>query len=438
MEDDPTALIGGDKKRTAILVGVHLKKNDRLEAEESLHELALLAQTLFIQVEQTFLVSRSHIDSALVLGSGKAEEILRWIRVHPVDLILFDEPLSPVQGKNLRNLFNVRMLDRVELILHIFSLRAKTSEAKIQVELARLKYLLPRLVRMWGHFSRQTGGGSWLKGGGETQLEVDRRHIRVKIQSLTKKLEEIEKNRELQRKERLRKKYPLFSLVGYTNAGKSSLFNTLTHSQTLSASQLFCTLDSLSRKFILSQGRTAILTDTVGFVRKLPHFLVESFKATLEEVSEADCLIHVLDGSVKDLDKKIQTVNEVIFELKASRKPQLIAINKADLISEETRGNIAIHVKDGIFISALTGEGISLLREKMEEIIKRKYSRLSYFFPMDKVKIAQFLFSSEVAVLEKQYLEEGLFITAEVNEEIQGKIKDFEITYSEGTADEIG
>jgi len=341
-------------------------------------------------------------------------------------MVLFDEPLSPVQGRNLNRILGVKVLDRVELILDIFASRARTREAKIQVELAQLQYLLPRLARMWLHLSRQEGGIG-TRGPGETQLEIDRRRIREKIQVLGSKLKMVRKNRDTQRRERSRKNYFHFSLVGYTNAGKSTLFNHMTRSTTLVRDQLFCTLDSLSRSFDLLDTYAVLLTDTVGFVRKLPHFLVESFMATLEEVQEADCLVHVLDASAGDIrEKNLAVVHVLRDELGMKDVPTISVLNKSDCIAPGDLDHLMRLFPDAVVISAKTGEGIDALKERMKEVLLESHKTCHFFFPMDQLGTAGALFEKSM-VIEQEYTEKGLAVVASVDEKTRGILSRFEV-----------
>ncbi|OVE74255.1 GTPase HflX, partial [bacterium B13(2017)] len=301
------------KIERTILIGIHIKGKKRENFWESLKELEQLAITAGILVIEKILVSKNYIDSKFVIGTGKAKEILEYAKANDVQVIIVDEQLSPVQERNLRKYFQIKVLDRVELILDIFAKHANTHESKIQIELAQLKYLLPRLTRMWVHLSRQIGGVG-VRGPGETQIEIDRRRIREKIHLHKNKLEEIRKIRELQRQSRVKSNLSRVCLIGYTNAGKSSILNSLTGANAVVEDQLFCTLDSMSRKLDLPNNRTIVISDTVGFIRNLPHFLVEAFKSTLEEVIEADLLLNVIDGTDENIDNKMLAVEDVLIK----------------------------------------------------------------------------------------------------------------------------
>jgi GTP-binding protein HflX len=333
-------------KEKAILVGVKLHSASRFAVEDSLAELALLIETAGGEVLDTIIQERQKFDPAFFIGKGKLEEIRSLSRRKGANIVIFDEDLSPAQVYNLETELDIKVIDRSWLILDIFAKRARSKEAKTQVELAQLKYLMPRLTRGWTHLSRQEGGIG-TKGPGETQLEVDRRRIKAKIQELERSLTKIDKERAVQRKNR----EGLFkvTLVGYTNVGKSTLFNRLTQSTAFVEEKLFATLDSTTRLLKmpedsrLSEVRSfgsekvkVVVTDTVGFIRKLPHHLVASFKSTLDEVRMADLLLHVADISHPDFHQHIEKVNQVLSELESLTKPTLMVYNKIDLISDHS------------------------------------------------------------------------------------------------------
>src|SRR5207253_7229771 len=271
--------------------------------------------------------------AATFIGKGKADEFAATCRTLDVDTVIFDDELSPAQSRNLEKVFNCKVLDRTALILDIFAQRARTREGKLQIELAQLQHLLPRLTRFWGHLSRQKGGIGMRGGEGETQLETDRRRVQDRIARITRDLEVVRRQRSTQRNARQRNLWPLASIVGYTNAGKSTLLNTLTGTQVLAEDKLFATLDPTTRRLRLPTNQSVLLTDTVGFIRKLPHGLVEAFKATLEEVVRADLLLHVVDVSHEQAEEQIQAVDTVLREIGAEGKPTLMVFNKIDRLN---------------------------------------------------------------------------------------------------------
>lgn len=323
---------------------------------------------------------KSRIDSAYYVGKGKAEEIAIAVESMGANAIILDDELSPVQIRNLENLTDVQIIDRTMLILDIFAQRADSAEGKIQVELAQLQYMLPRLTGKGIQLS-QEGGGIGTRGPGETKLETDRRHIRKKIHRLKKELRQIQKSRKVITKSR---RYPLISLVGYTNAGKSTLMNVLTNAGVKTGDRLFETLDTTTRGLVLPDERKVLLSDTVGFIRKLPHHLVEAFKATLEEVKEADMLIHVADGSSPILDREIATVHSVLKEIGADEKPMIIAINKSDKNNEEHVFVRGYDKKSIVMISALSGKNLDKLLAAICHILPSSRRQAELLIPYDK------------------------------------------------------
>ena len=363
-------------RESALLVGVALRHIPSWEAEDSLDELSRLADTATLREAGRVLQVRNRIDPAYYIGKGKAAELKDLAHAESVDLIIFDSDLSPAQMRNLETLTEYRILDRSGLILDIFARHAHTHTAQIQVELAQLNYLLPRLTRQWTHLSRQAGGGAirgmgaaGVRGPGETQLETDRRIIRQRISSLTDKLDHIGTQMATSRKSR----EDLFqvALVGYTNAGKSTLMRALSGAQVLIQDQLFATLDSTTRSVHLDQHQKILLTDTVGFIKRLPHHLFASFRATLEEAVEADLLLHVVDLSYPHYTAQIDTVEQVLRDLGLEEKPTLRVYNKIDQIAPGEEEDIAHAHEDqdyAVAISALTGFGLDTLKEKIRQI----------------------------------------------------------------------
>ncbi|MGB2803823.1 MAG: GTPase HflX [Candidatus Zixiibacteriota bacterium] len=363
-------------KEKAILVGVKLPSASRFAVEESLQELALLTETAGGEVLETVIQERQKINPTFFIGKGKTEEIKNLSSRLGENIIIFDDDLTPAQVYNLEKALDVKVIDRSWLILDIFAKRAKSKEAKVQVELAQLKYLLPRLTRGWTHLSRQEGGIG-TKGPGETQLEVDRRRVNRKIQELEKGLLRIDRERRVQRK----KREGIFkvTLVGYTNVGKSTLFNQLTSSSVFVEEKLFATLDSTTRLLRITEngkpleGVKIVVTDTIGFIRKLPHHLVASFKSTLDEVRLADLLLHVADVSHPEFHQHIAKVNEVLSELGSLEKPTLVVYNKIDKLGGRYPFSLSPDPDgkdDGVFVSAQQGIGISGLAERIAEFTR--------------------------------------------------------------------
>jgi len=335
---------------------------------ESLAELKLLANGAGLIVAEVVEGRRQRPDAALFAGSGKADEIAAAARLHGAQLVIFNHELSPVQERNLERRLACRVLDRTALILDIFAQRARSGEGKLQVELAQLRHYATRLVRGWTHLERQKGGIGLRGGPGETQLELDRRLINTKIKTIATRLEKLEKTRAMQRRARQRGGALTVSLVGYTNAGKSTLFNALTHAKVYAADQLFATLDTTSRKLWLPEAGPMILADTVGFITHLPHSLVAAFHATLEQAVEADLLLHVVDAASPNRERQIEAVNRVLAEIGADKVPQIRLLNKIDLT-----GAAPALVRDEcdtiarVSLSAKTGAGVDLLRQALTE-----------------------------------------------------------------------
>src|SRR5580765_6516169 len=316
----------------ALLIGLEQDGVSKWDLRDSMEELRELANSAGAEVVSTITQKLQKPTAPYYIGKGKAELIRESFQDQEVTSVIFDNELSPAQGRNLENLFSRKVLDRTQLILDIFAQRARSREGRLQIELAQLQYLLPRLTRMWTHLSRQSGGIG-TRGPGETQLEVDRRRVQERIARLERDLEEVRKHRAVQRQGRRRHQWPVAAVVGYTNAGKSTLLNLLTGADVVAENRLFATLDPTTRSFTLPNKQRMLLTDTVGFLRNLPHTLIESFKATLEEVNEADLLIHVVDLSHPRVDEHIAAVDEVIKELGAFGKQTLLVFNKVDAVT---------------------------------------------------------------------------------------------------------
>jgi GTP-binding protein HflX len=351
----------------AALVGVDFGKGD---FAASLDELTQLSHSAGAESITTVTCKRASPDAALFVGSGKADEIAHMVTDLQLDIVIFNHALSPAQQRNLERHLKIRVLDRTSLILDIFAQRAKSHEGKVQVELAQLQHLATRLVRGWTHLERQKGGIG-LRGPGETQLETDRRLLGERVKMLKAKMEKLHKQRETQRRSRGRSKTFSVSLVGYTNAGKSTLFNTLTKAGTFAANQLFATLDTTSRRLYLEGVGNIVVSDTVGFIRELPHQLVASFRATLEETIHADLLLHVVDASSPVRNDQIEQVNLVLKEIGADHIPQLLVWNKIDQAELEPTIERGEYGKiDRVFLSARNGEGVNLLRNAIVELMQ--------------------------------------------------------------------
>ena len=363
------------------LIGAELRKRTGVDLTETMAELAELARTAGAQIigEGTQRLDRPH--AATYIGKGKANEFAETCKQGDVDTVIFDDELSPGQTRNLERVFDCKVLDRTALILDIFAQRARTREGKMQIEMAQLQHILPRLTGLWTHLSRQKGGIG-MRGDGESQLEVDRRRIQERISKLRRDLKEVKRVRQTQRQGRQRRQWPLASIVGYTNAGKSTLLNALTGAEVLAENKLFATLDPTTRRINLPTNQNALLSDTVGFIRKLPHQLVESFKATLEEVVEADLLLHVVDVSSESAADQIASVNEVLKEIAADDKPTLMVFNKIDQLPERN-GNLhwLREYPYAVCVSAQTGEGLDELQAELGIMLRPMRSCLELQVP---------------------------------------------------------
>ncbi|MGE4483567.1 MAG: GTPase HflX [Oscillospiraceae bacterium] len=392
--------------------------------EESLDELEALLETAGGISCGRVLQNRPTPDPRTFIGEGKTAELKALVDVNACTLAVFDNELSPSQMRALSNDLGVRVIDRSGLILDIFAQRAQTREGRLQVELAQYKYLLPRLTGMWGHLVRQTasGGSSPIgtRGPGETQLETDRRHIRRRIAKLEEELEEVRKVRGTQRRRREKNGMPVVALVGYTNAGKSTLLNYLTDAGIPAKNRLFDTLDTTTRRLQISPTLEVLISDTVGFIRKLPHHLVEAFKATLEELTYADLLIHVIDASNPGWQEQARIVEELITQLGASETPYIDVFNKADLYT----GDILPGSGGSVAVSALTGVGTDKLIEKIEKILDKGKKRVVLHLPYDKGGLLEIL-HRDASVLRTDYLDGCIEVEVVLNPETYGKVRSF-------------
>lgn len=387
------------EKERAILIGLFGPDTPRWLAEEYISELELLADTAGADAVEKTLQNRPHPDPGTYIGTGKLNQLKQMVAEKNADVLIFDDDLSATQIRNIEKTTKVKVLDRSGLILDIFASRAKTAAAKTQVELAQLQYLLPRLTRFWTHLSRQKGGIG-TKGPGETQIETDRRLIGKRISTLKDKLEKLDKQRTTQRKGR--KDNIRVSLVGYTNAGKSTLMNTLTETDVLAEDRLFATLDSTVRRLDL-ENHEVLLSDTVGFIRKLPHNLIESFKSTLDEVRESDLLLHVVDASSRLVEDYIEVVNNTLQDLGITNKKAVLVFNKIDALDAGKLIDLKKQYPGALFVSATRGIGLGKLKDKLEFLIEEDYVSFTYNVPMSHYKAVAYL--HEVAVVDDEHFE---------------------------------
>ncbi len=364
--------------KSACVISINFGDNDFEESVEEIKELVLSAD---MKIVSTLNIKRSAPDPKYFLGSGKAEEVKFMIQESKADTVIFNHNLSPSQERNLEKYFSTRIFDRTALILLIFAKRAKSHEGKLQVELAQLDHLSTRLIKGWSHLERQKGGIGVRGGPGEKQLELDRRMLKLRIKQLKEKLDKLTRQRTMQRKKRSRSNVLNISIVGYTNAGKSTLFNQLTHANALAMNQLFATLDTTSRKLFIQEGVECVISDTVGFIKPLPTTLIEAFKSTLEESREADLLLHVVNMANPNHSEQIIAVNKILEEIKAASIPQILVLNQIDRLDIK-----ANHEKDEygristIQLSAKTGEGIELLKEAILQLHVAKQSTETEIF----------------------------------------------------------
>lgn len=360
-------------------------ESERDEAESLLDELEELIGNLGINIVARKVVRVRKTSPRFILGKGKTTEVLEELKEKSADVLVFDNEISPAQQRNWENESKILVIDRHEIILDLFAERAQTKEAKLQVKLARLEYSLPRLRRAWTHLGRQRGGGVTQRGEGEAQIELDQRMVRDQISATRKEIIQVSKQRSTGRARRQRLPLPGISIVGYTNAGKSTLLNLLTGADSFSADKLFATLDPMSRRLNLPSGRLIVVTDTVGFIRKLPHGLVDSFKATLEEALVADLILHVVDFSNKDFEAQMKTTEEVLKEIGASGKEMLTLFNKVDQVSSDIKILRAKRIcPNSVFISAKTGDGVEDLLSRLDQKMGSSLKEEAFVIPFDR------------------------------------------------------
>ncbi|MCZ6624573.1 MAG: GTPase HflX [Deltaproteobacteria bacterium] len=407
----------------AILVGVELpSRKHQIPSEFNLDELEKLAQSAGAKVVWKFSQHLRWVSPATLIGRGKVEEIQGCLQEMKPDLVIFDEDLSPAQQRNLESAFQIRVIDRSQLILDIFAQRARSNEGKLQVELAQLEYLLPRLTRRWVHLSR-LGGGIGTRGPGETQLEVDRRRVRERIGTLKRRLVTVERTRALQRRERLEVPYAMVALVGYTNSGKSTLMNDLTRAGVVVEDKLFATLDPTIRCLRLPNGDQVMVIDTVGFINRIPHSLIEAFKGTLEEIRCADLLLHLVDMTNPLYEEQIRVIEAVLRDIGAGEIPRLILPNKVDVVSAAPfRKLVGNGSREVCPISALTGEGIDRLLETVGKILDQGKEQTQFCFSPSQGYLLSLL-RQRGRILEERFEANSIHVTALVTRKLAGQIR---------------
>ncbi len=410
----------------AFLIGIQDKETTQDEAEEHIEELEELVDSMGVPVVGKKIINLKKLSAKYLMGSGKAEEVFDILKEYESDCIVFDYELSPSQQRNWEKLTKLCVIDRHEVILDIFANRATTREAVLQVEMARMKYALPRLTRAWTHLSRQRGGNKGTRGEGEQQIEVDRRLVQDKINRLKRELAEVSKQRKTQRKSREKSHIPHIAIVGYTNAGKSSLLNKLSGADILVEDKLFATLDPTTRQISLPDSQKLLLTDTVGFVRKLPHDLVEAFKSTLEEAAYADFLIIVLDASNEQVEEHWKTTLSVLDEIGAGDKKRIVVHNKMDLVGDDiTYEKLRFMQEEPIFISVKQSEGIEELHKAIIEEIKNRTTIIKVAIPASRYDLISFAHEN-ANILSSEYDDNGInIIKMNINNIFQSKYKDF-------------
>ncbi len=406
-------------------MGVQFADTDGKQAQVGVAELASLVQTLGLCVSEQVVVHGERPNSRLLIGSGKTAQIIAAAHAQQADCIVFDVDLSPSQQRNWERLSRLEVTDRQEVILEIFCAHAASREATIQVELARLQYMLPRLTRAWTHLSRQRGGARGTRESGETQLEADRRLIMRKISRLKQDLQKVKQSRDSQKKLRRKQDVLSISIVGYTNTGKSSLMNSLTGAGTLVENKLFATLDPTTRRLDLPGGQGLVLTDTVGFIRKLPHQLVEAFKSTLEEVVLADYLVHVLDCSCSDVDQQWRTTLSVLHELGADAKPTLTVFNKIDLVADPLQLEmLKIRYPEAVFLSAKTGAGVPDLISALTQLALGRFATVEFDIPQSRFDLATYVHRTGW-VCSQEYSDSRIHITARVPLKTKSRLAEY-------------
>jgi GTP-binding protein HflX len=416
------------KQERAVIVTLSLAGGED-DQQMRVDELGELTRTAGAEVIATFAQSRRAPDMATYIGPGKAEDLKAEVASTRADLVIFDDELSPTQQRNLSEILQVRVLDRTQLILDIFAQRARTREGKFQVELAQLNYLLPRLSSLYTKFERQQGGIGG-RGPGETKLESDRRRVKERIAHLGREIDEIKEQRAQQRQLRHRLPFPTCALVGYTSAGKSTILNLLSGAEVLADQMLFSTLDPTTRRVVLPGGSWSVLmTDTVGFIRNLPHHLVAAFRATLEEVTQADFLIHVVDAGHPERDRQMRAVEEVLQELGADDKPTVTAFNKADTVSDTyALRELVADIPNACYLSALKREGIPALMDRMDATLRSLLASVTLFLPYDRSDLVALCYETG-KVHSVDYAPDKIVVRADIAKDLAGRLAPYTPNY---------
>lgn len=418
--------------KAALLVSVYKgSAAQKAISEEHLQELALLTETFGVPIADKVTCAIRRYDAATFVTEGKLEELVEKSQAVKADVVIFDDEIAPSQQRNLEIVFKIPVMDRTGVILEVFAQRAQTKEARLQIELAKVKYQAPRLKKMWSHLSRQAGtgssggGGAYLKGEGEKQIEIDRRILKREIDQLQQELLEVQAIRETQRTARVRNEIPVFAIIGYTNAGKSTLLNALTDANVFVEDKLFATLDTTTRKFHLSNNQDILLIDTVGFIRKLPHLLVAAFKSTLEEAIQADILLHLIDVSHPMAEEQAATTFEVLKELGAGEKPIITVLNKVDKCEDRSRiTRMRLMYPKTVEISALNRTGFDDLQAKMVEELSRQRKIVTFRIPQKDYAVV-----SEIIrlgnIISQDYDENDILIKADLPQQVAGKFSKY-------------
>jgi GTP-binding protein HflX len=410
----------------ALLVGYYLKTADQKSCEESLEELERLADTFGLETIDKVPCPLKKITSATVLGEGKLNELLALCEEYRVDMVIFDDEISPQQQRNLEKIFKRPVLDRTELILEVFAQRAQTREAKLQIEMAKIRYEMPRLKRMWTHLSRQVaGGGGFTKGAGEKQIELDRRMLRHRVERLQQEIDQVRAVRRTQRSARIRTGIPTFAIVGYTNAGKSTLLRALTQADVLVEDKLFATLDTTTRKYTLPNNQPILLVDTVGFIRKIPHTLIAAFKSTLEEAVHTDVLIHLIDSSSPQAMLQAEATVKVLEELGVTDQPVITVLNKIDQCTNQmVLHQLRLKYPHTVQISALEQRGFPQLMTQMIKAIESLRKKLHLVIPQSHYALVSELMR-DGRVISIEYEENDVVMEVEIPARLEPKVTQF-------------